>query len=96
MFRLVIPYIMVICSQHSREILRNKNASNAANTSVYRALMDTDSDDATAWAVQTADAKQKTKTGKIVGGVGLGVGVVGNITESILNDKNNEKNMRIK
>ena len=65
-------------------------------TSVYRALMDTDSDDATAWAVQTADAKQKTKTGKIVGGVGLGVGVVGNITESILNDKNNEKNMRIK
>ena len=47
--------------------------------SVYRAITDSTSTDATEIAEQTASAEQKTKTGAIVGGVGVVGGAVGNL-----------------
>lgn len=54
--------------------------------SVYRAITDSDSTDAAAIAEQTASAEQKTKTGAIVGGVGVVGGAVGNLIINRDND----------
>ncbi|MBO8425325.1 MAG: hypothetical protein IAC69_02485 [Proteobacteria bacterium] len=54
--------------------------------SVYRAITDSDSTDAAAIAEQTVSAEQKTKTGAIVGGVGVVGGAVGDL---IINRDNN-------
>jgi flagellar motor protein MotB len=50
-----------------------------AFTSVARALSDPGGADAAAWARQTSDAADKTKTGMITAAAGIGVGVVGNL-----------------
>lgn len=50
-----------------------------AFTSVARALMDKNGEDAAAWEKQKADAEQKTKTGLITTASGIGIGIVGNL-----------------
>ena len=50
-----------------------------AYTSVARALMDKNGDDAAAWAAQKADAASKTKTGLITTAAGVGIGAIGNL-----------------
>ena len=49
-----------------------------AYTSVARAIMDENSEDAAAWAQQKQDAQSKTKTGAVVAGVGIVGGAIGN------------------
>ena len=55
--------------------------------SVYRAITDSTSADAAEIAEQTASAEQKTKTGAIVGGVGVVGGAVGNLIINRDSDK---------
>ncbi len=47
-------------------------------TSVYRALTDTDSADALAWVEQKESTANQLKTGAIVAGAGVATGVIGN------------------
>ena len=49
-----------------------------AFTSVSRALLNKDGEDAAAWAQQKADAEKKAKTGAIMAGAGVVGGIVGN------------------
>ena len=49
-----------------------------AETSLYRALTDSESADATAWAEQKDASDKKLKTGAIVAGAGIVGGIVGN------------------
>ncbi len=48
-------------------------------TSVSRALLDKNSDDAKAWAEQKADAADKKKTGMITAAAGVGISAIGNL-----------------
>ena len=56
-------------------------------TSVARALTDESGEDAAQWDAQKSAAQNKTKTGAIIGGAGVGIGIVGNIAESVIYNK---------
>ncbi|MDR1337982.1 MAG: OmpA family protein [Rickettsiales bacterium] len=56
-----------------------------AYTSLARALSDSNSADAAAWAQQKDDAKSKTNTGMITAAAGIGVGVLGNLAINTAN-----------
>lgn len=58
--------------------------TDGAFTSVARALMDENSDDADAWRAQREDADKKVSTGAITVGSGAAVGVVGNVINNII------------
>ena len=60
-----------------------------AYTSLSRALTDENSKDAAQWAEQKSGAQNKTKTGAIIGGAGVAVGVVGNVVEDAVYNKKN-------
>lgn len=64
-----------------------------AFTSLSRALLDENSDDAKAWAEQTSAAHKKKNTGLTVGAVGAGAGLAGNtVINGILNkDKKSDQ-----
>ncbi len=57
-------------------------------TSVYRALTDTDSADALAWAEQKEKSAKQLKTGAIVAGAGVATGVIGNYLVNERGEKN--------
>ena len=56
----------------------NAERQSGGETSLYRALTDTESTDATAWAAQKDEASQKLKVGGGVAAGGAAVGVIGN------------------
>ncbi|MCM1294374.1 MAG: S1 family peptidase [Muribaculaceae bacterium] len=62
-----------------------------AFTSLSRALLDENSDDAKAWAEQKQSAKNKTKTGAITAGVGAIGGTIGNLIINKDTNKNTDK-----
>ena len=57
-------------------------------TSLYRALTDSDSEDAARWAEQKDASDKKLKTGAIVAGAGIATGIVGNY---LINGRNKTK-----
>ena len=69
--------------------------TNTAFTSVSRALMNENSEDAAEWAAQKADTASQLKTGAIVAGVGAAVGIVGNILINEVADKTKESSDQI-
>lgn len=64
-------------------------------TSLSRALMDENSEDAAAWAAQKSDTASQLKTGAIVAGAGVLVGVVGNVLINEVADKRKESSDKI-
>ena len=81
----------------SQAILEKANISLYDNTSiekvpgayasVYKALTDTDSNDATSWEEQKNTAQDKIDIGTTVGGIGVIGGTIGNMIENSLYDK---------
>ena len=59
-----------------------------AETSLYRALTDKESEDASAWAEQKEKSAKQLKTGGLVGAGGVGAGIIGN---AIINKNDNDK-----
>ena len=59
-----------------------------AEISLYRALTDSDSEDAARWAEQKDASDKKLKTGAIVAGAGIATGIVGNY---LINGRNKIK-----
>ncbi len=64
--------------------------TDGAYTSLSRALLDENGDDATAWAQQKSDTEKKIKTGGIVGGVGAVGGLVGDLIINRDRDEDDE------
>ena len=61
-----------------------------AEISLYRALTDSDSEDAARWAEQEENASKKLKAGAIVAGAGIATGIVGNYLINGRNTKHEE------
>lgn len=57
----------------------NVGKTGGSNVSVARALRDSHSEDAAAWAEQKQEAKDQMKKGGITAAVGVGVGALGNV-----------------
>lgn len=72
--------------------------TDGAYASIYRALMDENSDDAKELDAQTAETNKQIKTGAIVGGTGLGVGLIGDavINGNLLNKSQDTKSQEQK
>ena len=56
----------------------NVGKTGGGETSLYRALTDTESADATAWSEQKETASKKLKVGAVATAVGVGGGIIGN------------------
>lgn len=67
-------------------------AQPGAFTSLSRALMDEDGDDAKAWAAQKDATSKKLKTGAIVAGIGVVGSIAGNL---IINNKNKNESDKL-
>lgn len=69
--------------------------TDGAFTSLSKALMDENSEDAAEWAAQKSDTSSQLKTGAIVAGAGALVGVVGNVLINETGDKVKESSAEI-
>ena len=67
--------------------------TSGAFTSLARALMDPEGEDAKAWAAQKDDSAQKMKTGLTMAGIGAVGGAVGNLLINKNSEKENSKDI---
>ena len=70
--------------------------TSGAFTSLARALMDPEGEDAKAWAAQKDDSAQKMKTGLTMAGIGAVGGAVGNLLINKNSEKENSKEINAK